>query len=233
MYEVLKYIHENIKTTLELSHVASHFGYSKWHFCSKFHDYTGKSFVKYIRHYRLQLAAIDILSGLKVTDVAIDYGYDTLGGFNKAFLAEFGCLPRDYKNQAKESRIYYERRKITMYPLTDRCESLRKIMVEDNDYQRFYSCQHRVYSTIAMDEAKKKNLSNTEIVTSGIVNVLNKFMPVIIPGELLVGINFADAKFGEYYRPEDNEEDLGVMKDNGISDADIEAFLKVEEKPWS
>jgi len=233
VYEVLKYIHENIKTTLELSHVASHFGYSKWHFCSKFHDYTGKSFVKYIRHYRLQLAAIDILSGLKVTDVAIDYGYDTLGGFNKAFLAEFGCLPRDYKNQAKESRIYYERRKITMYPLTDRCESLRKIMVEDNDYQRFYSCQHRVYSTIAMDEAKKKNLSNTEIVTSGIVNVLNKFMPVIIPGELLVGINFADAKFGEYYRPEDNEEDLGVMKDNGISDADIEAFLKVEEKPWS
>ena len=107
MYEVLKYIHNNIEKHLELSDVANLFGYSKWHFCSKFHKYTGKSFVKYVRHYRLQLAAIDIISDKKITDVAIAYGYETLGGFNKAFLEEFGCLPREYKKQAKESQFYY------------------------------------------------------------------------------------------------------------------------------
>ncbi len=53
-----------------MSDVANQFGYSKWHFCSKFHNYTGKSFVKYVRHYRLQLAALEILSGKKSTDVA-------------------------------------------------------------------------------------------------------------------------------------------------------------------
>ena len=36
MFEVLKYIHENIGSDLELADVAKHFGYSKWYFCSKF-----------------------------------------------------------------------------------------------------------------------------------------------------------------------------------------------------
>ncbi len=92
MYDVIKYIHENIKKRLNLNSVAVKFGYSKWHFCSKFHSYTGKSFVKYVRHYRLQLAATDIISGEKITDVAINYGYDTLGGFNKAFLPRLQSL---------------------------------------------------------------------------------------------------------------------------------------------
>ena len=86
MYEILKYIHENIHTKLELYDIATHFGYSKWHFSSKFHAYTGKTLTAYIRHYRLQLAALDIVSGKKVTTVALEYGYDTLGGFNKAFI---------------------------------------------------------------------------------------------------------------------------------------------------
>ena len=112
MFEVLKYIHENIEKNIELSDIANKFGYSKWHFCSKFHNYTGKSFVKYVRHYRLQLAALDILSGKKSIDVALNYGYETLGGFNKAFLAEFGCLPREYKKHVKDTQLYYERRKL-------------------------------------------------------------------------------------------------------------------------
>lgn len=61
MYQVLKYIHDHIKEDLVLSDIAERFGYSQWHFCSKFHKYTGKSFSKYIRHFRLHLAAFDIL----------------------------------------------------------------------------------------------------------------------------------------------------------------------------
>ena len=30
VFAVLKYIHENIRTNLELTDVAKHFGYSKW-----------------------------------------------------------------------------------------------------------------------------------------------------------------------------------------------------------
>jgi len=232
MFEVLKYIHENIEKNIELSDIANKFGYSKWHFCSKFHNYTGKSFVKYVRHYRLQLAALDILSGKKSIDVALNYGYETLGGFNKAFLAEFGCLPREYKKHVKDTHLYYERRKLTMYPLTDRCETLRRLVVGTNDYEDYYCMQHKVYSYLGMAHAAKNNLSNTEIISSGIVNVLNNFKPVIIPGELIVGFNFPDSKYKETFAPDNTEENRRLAKLNGISDNDIDTYFKyVEEKP--
>ena len=230
MYEVLKYIHNNIEKRLDLSDVANLFGYSKWHFCSKFNKYTGKSFVKYVRHYRLQLAAIDIVSGIKITDVAVNYGYETLGGFNKAFLAEFGCLPREYKKQAKDSQIYYERKRFTMYSLTDRCEALRRLVVDTNDYEDYYCMQNRVYSYLGMSDAFKKKLSNTEINAAKTVNVLDNFTPVIMPGELIVGFNFPDSKYDEYFSPDDTEENRRLAKLNGISDSDLEKYFEVAKE---
>ena len=226
------YIHNNIEKRLDLSDVANQFGYSKWHFCSKFHKYTGKSFVKYVRHYRLQLAAIDIISGIKITDVAINYGYETLGGFNKAFLAEFGCLPREYKKQAKESQFYYERKKSTMYSLTDRCEILRQLITGKNDYEDYYCMQQRVYSALGMLEAYEKNLTNTEMIAHAISNVLDNFNPVIVPGELIVGFNYPDSKYPYLGIMEnvDSPENIEILKLNGISDSDIERFLKIKDK---
>ena len=226
VYEVLKYIHKNIEKHLELSDVANLFGYSKWHFCSKFHKYTGKSFVKYVRHYRLQLASLDILSGKKVTDVALEYGYETPGG-----LTEFGCLPREYKKHAKESQFYSERRKLSMYTLTDRCETLRQCVLKSREYQDYYFAQQMVYSSLGMWEAAKNNKSNMEIVTAGITNTLEKFMPVIMPKELIVGFNFSDGKdYGNY--GEDTEENRALLKQNGISNEDINKFIEYsKEKP--
>ena len=225
MYDVLKYIHDNIGKKLILSDVANIFGYSKWHFCSKFQNYTGKTFVKYVRYYRLQLAALDILMGKSVTDVAFEYGYETLGGFNKAFLAEFGCLPREYKNNAKNAQLHYERRKQNMYQLTDRCELLRHMVVGGNDYEDFYCMQHKVYNLLGIAEAEKQGLSNTKIIASGVVNILNKFTPVIMPGELIVGFNFPDSKYPERFCPDDTEENRRLAKLNGISDEDITTFF--------
>ena len=95
MFEILSYIHENICTPLRASDVAKRFGYSKWYFCERFRSYTGKTYTEYVRHLRLRLASFEILEGKKIIDVASKYGYDTPGGFGKAFLTEFGCLPRE------------------------------------------------------------------------------------------------------------------------------------------
>ena len=232
MFEVLKYIHENIGSDLELADVAKHFGYSKWYFCSKFREYTKKSFVKYVRHYRLQLAALDIISGQKITQVAMNYGYDTLGGFNKAFLAEFGCLPREYKKHAKETQIYYERRKLSMYALTDRCAFLRDLVTGTNDYEDQYCCQYAVYTTLGAYEAAKKGLSNAETLASGMVRLMDDFHPVIIPGELIVGFNFPDTKYPENFRPKDTPEDRAIMAKNCVSPEDIEQYARIlQERP--
>ena len=77
MYHVLKYIHDNINRRLSAEEIARQYGYSKWYFGRKFYDYTGMTFVEYVRHYRIQIAALEILEGKKITDVAFDYGYDT------------------------------------------------------------------------------------------------------------------------------------------------------------
>ncbi|MBR4881368.1 MAG: AraC family transcriptional regulator, partial [Clostridia bacterium] len=48
-----------IAKPLYATDVARKFGYSKWYFCDKFKKYTGKSFVEYVRHYRISLAAAE------------------------------------------------------------------------------------------------------------------------------------------------------------------------------
>ena len=60
---------------------------------------------EYLRHYRIQLAALELFENKKLTDVALNYGYDTVGGFNKAFLKKYGCLPREYKKGQK--KVFY------------------------------------------------------------------------------------------------------------------------------
>jgi len=60
-------------------------------------------------------------------------------------------------------------------------------------------------------------------------NVLCNFKPYIIPGELIVGFNFGDGKYEEYYRPSDNEEGRLLMQDNGISTEDIEKYFVAKE----
>ncbi|MBR5311460.1 MAG: pyruvate formate lyase family protein, partial [Clostridia bacterium] len=118
-----------------------------------------------------------------------------------------------------------------MYPLTERCKALRQRVTTPNAYEEFYCMQHRVHSALGMREAKKNGLSNTESLAAGIANVLNKFMPVIQPGELIVGFNFADSKYSEYFAPEDTENDRLLAEKNGISTEDIETYFEYRKHP--
>lgn len=138
MNGVLRYIHDHIRERLQAAEVAEQFGFSRWYFCARFREFTGKTFVEYVRHYRIQLAALDILAGKKVLDAAVDCGYDSVSGFTKAFMKEYGCMPAEYKRQARESHLYYEQRRISMYQSSDRCAMLREEAIErPNCYMKY------------------------------------------------------------------------------------------------
>ena len=89
VYRVIKYVNDNLNKSISAESTAEYFGYSKWYFCEAFKRYTGQTFVEYVRTVRMKRAAIDILDGKKVFDVALAYGYDTPSGFNKAFIKSF------------------------------------------------------------------------------------------------------------------------------------------------
>ncbi len=229
MFEILKYIHEHIGEPLSAAEMAKSFGYSKWYFCEKFRAFTGKTFVEYVRHYRIQLAALDILAGKRVTDVAMDCGYGSIGGFNKAFLQCYGCLPRKYREHAKACQLYYERRKSTMYQLSDRAETLREEAVNGKHYMRRYSAQRNVYYTLGIAATRGKGLSNEEVIAEGIATVIDRFRPFIAPEELIVGFNYGDAELEEKVLPKNDADGIALLQENGFSDAEIAEYFAVRD----
>ena len=54
----------------------------------------------------LENAALDILSGSKVIDVALDYGYDTPDSFTKAFSRFHGVTPMQLKNEPHRLKTF-------------------------------------------------------------------------------------------------------------------------------
>ena len=137
MYDVLHEIHSHLAEPMTVTDMAAKFGYSPWYFCERFRRLTGLSFGEYVRRYRIRMAALDLLDGCKTTEILSKYGYDTQGGFNKAFLKEYGCLPREYKKRDRSAQRAYEERREHMLHLTDRCAILRENAVTKkplNDY---------------------------------------------------------------------------------------------------
>lgn len=118
-----------------------------------------------------------------------------------------------------------------MYPLTERCRTLRQTVTAPNDFEEFYCMQHRVYHVLGMVNAKKNGLSGTEITAAGIAGVLNNFMPVIQPWERIVGFNYSDSMYSEYFAPEDNEKHRSLAAKNGISSEALDAYFDCMKNP--
>lgn len=92
----IDFIEEHIKENINIEEVAAQSGYSLYHFCRVFNLYKGISIMEYIRGRRLSLAAIELFKGRKITEIALDYGFETPSGFTKAFRKSFGYSPTQY-----------------------------------------------------------------------------------------------------------------------------------------
>jgi len=90
---VLDYIDNNIKNEITAAMIAEKAGYSAYHFSRVFTKTIGISVMNYVTWRRLQYALYDLSRGKKVVDVAMEYGFETHGGFTKAFVNWFGFPP--------------------------------------------------------------------------------------------------------------------------------------------
>lgn len=90
---VLDYIDDNIKNEMNAAMIAEKAGYSAYHFSRIFTRVIGTSLMSYVTWRRLQYALYDLSRGKKVIDAAMEYGFETHGGFTKAFVHWFGFPP--------------------------------------------------------------------------------------------------------------------------------------------
>lgn len=89
----VQYIEYHLIDRLRVDEIAKEMGYSTYHFSRIFKEKVGVSLMEYVKDRRLLRATEDIISGEKILDVAIKYGYETNNGFTKAFRKKYGFSP--------------------------------------------------------------------------------------------------------------------------------------------
>ncbi|WP_125142815.1 AraC family transcriptional regulator [Clostridium transplantifaecale] len=88
-----EHLTENI-TLAELSRVSL---FSPWYSYRLFTQQVGITPADYIRRMRLSRSALKLRDDMcRIADVAFEMGFGSVDGYQRAFLREFGCNPREY-----------------------------------------------------------------------------------------------------------------------------------------
>ncbi|WP_374712788.1 AraC family transcriptional regulator [Symbiobacterium terraclitae] len=102
----LAYIEAHLHEDVDVRAAARVAGCSEYHFRRMFAALAGMPLSAYIRRRRLTLAAQDLATGARVTDVALKYGYESPDAFARAFHAEHGIPPSEAKQQGQALRAF-------------------------------------------------------------------------------------------------------------------------------
>lgn len=94
--QVMDYIEARLEdSSLSLEEVATYAGVSDFHFRKVFRYLTGFTLSDYLKNRRLSEASNALLRGETVTEVAYQFGYQSLDGFTRAFKKWSGILPSE------------------------------------------------------------------------------------------------------------------------------------------
>ena len=98
--KVLYYIETHLDESLDVRVLAKVAGYSQYHFCRIFKASVGESVISYATRLRLERASLQVaVHNKSIIEIALEAGYDTPNGFNKAFKKIFGMTPTEYKSR--------------------------------------------------------------------------------------------------------------------------------------
>ena len=92
-----EYIEMHLSETITLSDLANVSNFSPWYSHRLFTNTLNITPADYIRRIRLSHSALKLRDGnCKVIDVALELGFGSVDGYQRAFLREFGCNPKEY-----------------------------------------------------------------------------------------------------------------------------------------
>ena len=119
-----EYIEKHLRENISFADVAKASLFSPWHARRLFLEYTGVTPSEYIRKLRLKQSALKLRDeDVNILDVALDSGFGSVDGYQRAFRKEFGCNPSAYAANPIPLRLftpygvkfrYMERKETTM-----------------------------------------------------------------------------------------------------------------------
>jgi AraC family transcriptional regulator len=99
------YIENHMGEVITPADLSAASSYSPWHSYRIFREWLDITPADYIRRLRLSKSALRLRDeDVRVIDVALDCGFSSVDGYQRAFFREFGCNPREYA--AKPVPIY-------------------------------------------------------------------------------------------------------------------------------
>ena len=91
------YIREHIQEDITMEDLAKVSAFSTWYARRLFQKYLNMSPAVYIRRLKLSKSALKLRDEkVTVLDVAMDLGFGSVDGYQRAFRKEFGCNPKEY-----------------------------------------------------------------------------------------------------------------------------------------
>ena len=97
--ELIRYIDDNYKSTVNLENIAKKFNYSVSHISHKFKENYGISIKNYIIQKRLNSIHMKIQQGANVQKTCFEHGFSNYSTFFRLYKKTFGMPPSDNKKQ--------------------------------------------------------------------------------------------------------------------------------------
>lgn len=93
MEACLAYIEKHLSEPLTVGKLAETVGYSPFHFSRIFKEETGEPLYRYVQQRRLSRCHEEIQKGTDPKTAGLEYGYETVSGFLRAYRRKYGVSP--------------------------------------------------------------------------------------------------------------------------------------------
>lgn len=106
--ELIRHLRDHLLTDREsyvsLAQLAEEHGISVSHLQKLFRQVYGVPIYRYIKEYRLEQSAVELVrSEKKITEIAMDAGYDSASKFSESFRKRYGVTPSAYRMSAGQA----------------------------------------------------------------------------------------------------------------------------------
>ena len=111
MRKIMKYIDTHYEEKLLLSDIAAAEGLDLYYLSHFFKESFGVTFQDYLLKIRCEHARQLLLTTeLSLLDVSISCGFSDPKYFNRGFLRQFGCTPKEYRKQFRSEELAQQQR---------------------------------------------------------------------------------------------------------------------------